>query len=600
MQKKITNILKGSYSKFYVLIAFLVIGTALYSPFIHNHFTYDDYLFISFIEEKTPVPLSGFWAVDFKEVKVFQSMWWVDKDAWGYFFRPVPSFIMTTAYNIWGRDSALWLHLFSVLLHSINAFLVFVLLNRLSKNYPVSLLAGFLYLIFVHHIINVGWIATNTDLLAVFFMVLCMIYYLKFREDGKSLNLILSSIMLVIAYGCKETASITPAGIMLYEFIYNGSDEKISFRKRFILFFKKWKYWITSLVLLTGFLIYYKAAGFGINNLMYHDPFLKPAEFIKYLFVGYPMMFLAMTSVVPISFAVFMPELLTVFWIAGIVNMAIFFIVLKPYLKDNTILYCLLLFIISILPQLSVDATERQMYYPAVIGCFLIAYLIFQIPFIRQLTDLEFPKPVKYLGKISAYYLLLSSVIISLILMIAEPASYSSGAQKPEIYTLQSKEIADKYNAEKIFLINAPGSLNLLYLTDIYRFHAEKYVDLYVLYGGDGKSWLKKENDSTISIKTDKKGWLTNMFAMLTRNDPYVKKNDIYLSQDFNVIIKETTPQNDDVLEAQFQFRSILTSPGIALLYFNGDKVQYFDINSAEINEWIFLGDTSDVLKTMM
>jgi hypothetical protein len=603
MKKIVNKFYKSKYNKLYVLITFLVIGTGLYSPFIHNHFTYDDFLFVSFLEEKVPVnPLTGFWAVDYKYVKVFQSMWWLDQEAKGYFFRPVPSVVIKTAYNIWGRDSALWLHLLSVLLHGVNAFLVFVLLNRLSKNYSVSLLAGFLYLIFVHHIINIGWIATNTDLLAVFFMVSCMIFYLKFRQEGRLLFFAISTVMLLLAFGCKETASITPAAIMLYEFIYIGKKgkDKISIANRLGLFFKKWKYWIVSLILLAGFLIYYKSAGFGVNSLMYHDPFFKPAAFLKNLVIGYPMMFLAITSVAPISFPVFMPSLFPAFWIAGCFSMVLFLIVLKPYLKDNNVIYSLLLFIISILPQLSVDATERQMYFPAVAGCFLISYLILQIPFLKRITNSEYPKPVKYIGMVSSYYLLISSVLISIVLLMVEPSSYSSSAQKPEKYTLQAKEIADKYNADKIFLINTPGSLNQLYYNDIYRFHANKYIDFYVLFSGDGKVWLKKENDSTITVKTDKKGWLTNMIAMLARNDPVLNEGKIYNNPDFRVTIKKVTPEKDDLLEAEFLFNRIFKPGGSILLYFDGETIKQFDMNSAIPGEWIFIGDTSDVLKIML
>lgn len=300
MVNKIINFFNNKYNKLYILLAFLIIGTGIYSPFINNNYTYDDFLFVSLMEEKVPFnPLLGFWSAEMKDFKIYDVMWWSDKDAEGTFFRPVPTWIVTAAYNIWGRNSALPLHLLSVLLHCINAFLVYLTLYKLSKNKIVSLASGFIYLICVHHILNVGWIATNTDLLAVLFMLLSIYCYIKYREQNKIYNLIFSLSFQLVAFGCKETASITTAAVVLYEFII------IFDKKNFAVFFSNWKYWSGSILLTLSFLFFYKLEGFGINSLLYYDPFLYPLLFIKNLLIGYPLMFLGLFSIAPFSFPVF-------------------------------------------------------------------------------------------------------------------------------------------------------------------------------------------------------------------------------------------------------------------------------------------------------
>jgi len=590
----IIKLLTGTYHKYYILVLFLLVGTALYSPFINNHFTYDDFLFVSLMEENIPYnPYLGFWAADISDSKLFESIWWFDNDAEGNFFRPIPTLVISTAYKLWGRDSALILHLFSIILHSINAFLVYIVMSRIFKKNAVSLGAGFIYLICVHHAINVGWIATNTDILAVFFMMLSIYCYINFRERNKSKYLIYSSIFQVLSFGCKETASITSAAIIVYEFIFT-SDKTIK------IFLSNWKKWTPSFILTICFLIFYKLSGFGINSLLYYDPFIKPLLFGKNLFLGYPIMFLGLLSIAPVSFPVFITELLFPFMIIGVILTLIFIISLIPYRKDKTIVYCFLLFIISILPQLSADASERQLYFPYTVGSFLISFLIFQLPFLKKKYSQETPEPVKYIGKTFSYYLLISSVIITFLLMFYYPLAYSKSAVKPEYYTLKVIELAEKKNAQKIILLNIPGSMNLIYMNDIYRFYSHKYTNFNILYGGDGRIWLKKNNDSTISLKTDNKGWITNFFARVFRTKPILEKGSEYKKADFTAKISEITNDGKDVLEVDFKFNNSLTTSDFIIIYFDGNDFKKLDFNKIRSGEWIFIGDTSDLLKYLM
>ncbi|HJY64945.1 MAG TPA: hypothetical protein VJ455_12370 [Ignavibacteria bacterium] len=614
----LNKFLKLPYYKIYILIFFLLIGTALYSPFINYDYTYDDFLFISLMEENIPVnPWLGFWAVDIQDTKIFESMWWADKDAEGTFFRPIPTIIVQTVYKLWGRNSALPLHLFSIILHCINAFLVFITLNKISNRQVISLAAGFIYLICVHHVINVGWIATNTDLLAVFFMLISIYCYVSLtpqpplhiergskKDSQTSLNtlkrykkfwlIFFSLLMQLLAFGCKETASITTAAIILYELIIVPENDYVK------TFFSRWKYWVWSTAITICFLVFYKLGGFGINSLLYYDPFLHPVLFVKNLLIGYPLMFLGLLSVAPFSFPVFVPELLLPFVISGTALTILFIIVLIPYRKDKMIIYCFFLFIISILPQLSADATERQLYFPFVLGSFIISFLIFQIPLLKKKFSPDTPAAAIVIGKPFSYYLLISSVVLSFILMLTYPSFYSSSAPRPQQYTLKVKELADNKHASKIFMLNIPGSINLLYMNDIYRYYAGRYADFNILYGGNGKLWLIKTGSNTISLKTDTKGWLTNMFAKLPRTNPLIEKNREYSKKDFTVQIVETTLDNEDILEAEFKFKSPLTSPDCIVIYFDGNDLKELNINEIKPGEWILIGDTSDVLKFLM
>jgi hypothetical protein len=54
------------------------------------------------------------------------------------------------------------------------------------------------------------------------------------------------------------------------------------------------------------------------------------------------------------------------------------------------------------------------------------------------------------------------------------------------------------------------------------------------------------------------------------------------------------------LLEAEFLFKTIFKPGGSLLLYFDGESIKQFDLKSTNTGEWIFIGDTSDILKIMM
>jgi hypothetical protein len=108
-----------------------------------------------------------------------------------------------------------------------------------------------------------------------------------------------------------------------------------------------------------------------------------------------------------------------------------------------------------------------------------------------------------------------------------------------------------------------------------------------------------KNNDNSFSLKTDAKGWLTNFFAKLPRTVPLIDKQRNYQNKDFLVKILETTPDKEDVLEAQFIFRESLIPPGYVIICFDGENLKELDINILKPGEWVFIGDSSDVLKSL-
>jgi Dolichyl-phosphate-mannose-protein mannosyltransferase len=600
MKKFFQKLLSGEFKNKYIFISFLLLGIAIYSPYITSPFYYDDFFFFSAIEQNYQYnEFIGFWAARVEESPSFKAVWWQDSDASVKFIRPVPAFVISKCIKIFGREAPLPLHLLSIILHSIIAFTVFLLFNRLSGKYAVSLTAGFLYLICIHFSGTIGWISAMTDIMAVLFMNLSLYYYVKSKESDSKLYFFLSTIFLIIALLCKETAVIAPVAILLCELINNNDRTQRSVKGVLKAFFLKWKSWGFSLIILILFLAVYKLGGFGARSALYYNPFSEPVTYLSKSLIGFPMLILPYLSIFPTSFSTFMPELLKPTVISGYIMFLIFLVSLISYRRDKILQFSFLLLLISFLPQFSTDASERQLYYPYVAGSFIISFLIFQLKYLKKKYSPESPPRIKYLGTAFGIYLFVSSLALSFILSFYYPYSFKTSMDNPQEFVLESKKITDQKNPSKIIYLNTSGPFITLYVNDVFRYYTGEYKDINILSGFNGEIWMKKLSDSSFVLKTDSKGWISNMFAKVLRSGPLVEKGKIYSRKDFNAMIVKTTADNKDVLEVRFDFKYNLDDHSVPILYYDGTEVKVWSFKSHEIGKWVLVGNTSDVMKSL-
>lgn len=611
MQRLLDRIFKPG-SNYKLFIFFITVGFLLNIPYIFNGFNYDDFMFVSMLEEKIPYNhYTGFWSVEFKDFRAFNSLWWYEPGADGNFLRPVPTALLSVMYDMFGRNASYPLHILSILMHGAVGFTVFLLFFRMSKKYAVSLLAGFIYLVCEDNTYTISWIATNTDILAVLFINVSFINYISFREKKKAVNFILFVLTMVTGLLCKETAVVLPLGILLYEFILTPveENEKISFGKRFSMLFANTKFWISSVVILIIYLIIYKTQGFGTNNLLYYDPFSQTGTYLKNLLPGFLLMFNGVLTPLPFTLAIFIPMLKYAFLFIGAVAIILFIIVLYPQRKDKMVQLCFIMLVLSLFPQLSVDATERQMYYPFLFAAYLISFLIFRLNFLGKRAEPETEALSKntLTEKITGWYFIVTAVILAFILSFIYPFTYVQSMSSPGKYIKQTIPFIQQSNAEKIFYLNTQGIFMTFYAPDITRYYLGYYKDLHILSSFNGRVWVKKNSDSSFSIKTDwmplksgAEGWLGNMFARLVRLTPKFEKGRVYDKQFVRAEIINITDDKKDVLEVKFDFKHSLYVKGVIFLYFDGERFNQWDFRTNKPDEWYFLGDTSDFMKGMM
>lgn len=98
--------------------------------------------------------------------------------------------------------------IFSIVLHSINSFLVYYLADILTKNKKISFLAGFLFLISAIPHQAITWVATTVGTVgSTFFILLSLISFTYFLMEKKRHRYILLSLLfIIISLGFKETS----------------------------------------------------------------------------------------------------------------------------------------------------------------------------------------------------------------------------------------------------------------------------------------------------------------------------------------------------------------------------------------------------------
>jgi tetratricopeptide (TPR) repeat protein len=133
-------------------------------------------------------------------------------------------------YHLWGLH-ALGYHLVNVLLHALNAILVWRLLRRLSV--PGALLAAAVFALHPVHVESVAWVAERKNVLSGLFYLLSLSCYMRFlgvaRADSPAevqpspwSCYALAFLFFLCALASKTVTATLPAAILLIQWWRNG------------------------------------------------------------------------------------------------------------------------------------------------------------------------------------------------------------------------------------------------------------------------------------------------------------------------------------------------------------------------------------------
>lgn len=489
-----------------ILASFLIVSGLMYLPFILSGFAYDDFFWITILEEKLPYRWwAGFWDVDPAKLPAFQALWYADTDNPGRFFRPLFSWIFASAFHLFGRGAAPFLHALFAALHACTAFLVF-LNARVFLRPLAALAAGTIFLICPHHIMTVGWISTATDVLSAL-LVLASVYVLLASQNSL-LALILSPGLFGLALLAKESSVAGAPVLVLAAYFKSGSLRA---------FARSFEMWAPALAIACGYLVFYGAAGFGTQNAMYSNPFTEPVSFAKTAAVRAGILFLGGTTILPAGLTLFFERLQPWAAAAGFLLAGLLCLLGAELRRLPAVRFALLSFAVCLLPQLAVDASERQLYLPLTFGAVLLSVCLFQAPFLSTSGGIAIVRGWRahLLWTHTAFHFAAAAAILSTAYALSYPASFAL----PEQRTRDALSLAA--GAERIVFVNSPGPFFTFYAPDIARYSGGPTVRF--LAGMNGRVWCRREG-RFLFVKTDTRGWLTSMFAKLARKSAGVEK----------------------------------------------------------------------------
>ncbi len=186
----------------YILAAMLVIAVFLaYWPAIHGAFVWDDDDYVSKNELLTAP--DGLHRI------------WFSLDSPSQYF-PLVYTTFRMEYAMWGLETTGY-HVVNILLHLANAFLVYLVLRRLSIK--GAWLAAAIFALHPVHLESVAWITERKNVLSTLFYLLTVLSWMRFRDKAEWKYYGLSLVLSALALFAKTTACTIPAALLLVSWI---------------------------------------------------------------------------------------------------------------------------------------------------------------------------------------------------------------------------------------------------------------------------------------------------------------------------------------------------------------------------------------------
>jgi len=358
------------------IVIFVIFGNALF-----NNFSYDDNYLI--LENGYIRDFSHLKQIFFSDVTEATPL----QKASGY-YRPISMFYLVVLYSIVGLH-ALGLHLSNVLLHLLNSFLVFLLVDAITKKRKVAFLSSLIFAVHPIHVEAVAPIFNYMGLLASMFSLAS--FWMFVKSDGlKQKYYALGAVLLFfLALFSKEEAIVLPAIYILYDFffIYRFSFKKIlRLSARYLWFFL-----IAALYLFARSNIIEKSAAFGFWSLSLNlnvaaepNMFLHLVSVIRIfaqylgLFVA-PIKLSAFYLLYPVAAVGSVTIFISIFVVLGALAYAVFFAKKTPVVSFFIWFFFLSSFLISNVIPIGGLFAERFMYFPSVAYCVLFASTFFYL-----------------------------------------------------------------------------------------------------------------------------------------------------------------------------------------------------------------------------
>jgi tetratricopeptide (TPR) repeat protein len=118
------------------------------------------------------------------------------------------------------KDQTWLYHLDNLILHTVNSWFVFKLIQKLNNNFLVSLFTAVLFAIHPLHVESVAWAAERKDVLYTFFLFLSLWFYLKLMDTKENKWYVVSLLLFIASCMSKGMAVVLPAILIATDYCF--------------------------------------------------------------------------------------------------------------------------------------------------------------------------------------------------------------------------------------------------------------------------------------------------------------------------------------------------------------------------------------------
>ena len=239
-------------NNFQIFIILLFFGFFVYFNAIFHPFVHDDIVFI----KKNPFISQ----LNLKNIFLQTASFEGKSAIINSYYRPVLEVFYRAQYQLFGFNSSGY-HLVNIFLHIANSFMIFLLLQFLSKGRKVfAFAASFIFLVHPAQSEAVACISGISNLVFAFFCFLSFYFYLLATQKSKRKNYFVlccfSLAVFFLALFAKEQAVVLPMLIILFEicnflFFDNKNSENKVLAEKIVLI-------VSFFLILTGYFLFRK------------------------------------------------------------------------------------------------------------------------------------------------------------------------------------------------------------------------------------------------------------------------------------------------------------------------------------------------------
>ncbi|MDO8535919.1 MAG: tetratricopeptide repeat protein [Candidatus Omnitrophota bacterium] len=211
---------KQSRSKWSIFISvtlIIILGFIVYGNSINGKFVWDDQ---GLIKENKYIQNSS------KLSNIFNADIGRGGPEKSAFYRPMQMLSYMVDYALWNLDYRGY-HLTNMMLHILAALCLLWFINVLFKNSLLSFLTAALFVVHPVHTEAVSYISGRADPLALIFILVSFIFYIKSSDNIDPITYLFMTISFMMALLAKESSLIFPVLLLLYHRIF-----KIKFKVR--------------------------------------------------------------------------------------------------------------------------------------------------------------------------------------------------------------------------------------------------------------------------------------------------------------------------------------------------------------------------------